>query len=91
MTDDPVEVTLPFRVIVPHTPTAAYHEWVYIGAWEGEPAEERRDSRGRHHPHAWRTWLRCICNNTDCAGRAVLGTWNLPYTTHTDTAPRDAP
>lgn len=72
------EVTLPFKVVVPHTPEAKFHQWVYLPGWQGEPPVVRRDARGREHRNAWRSWLWCICNNEECAGRAIVGVYALP-------------
>ena len=65
-----------FRIITPHTSSADYHHWVFLPGWQAEPVAVRRDSWGRRNGRgnrsAWRTWVVLICNNTECAGRAIV-------------------
>lgn len=73
--------TVTFRIIEPHTPDADYHRWVFLPDYQGEPVTVRRTISGRGHRHAWRDWVVLICNNTECAGRAIV-----PDTLLTDVA-----
>jgi hypothetical protein len=62
-----------FRIIVSHTPEANFHDWVFLPEWEPDlPTTVRRDSLGRKNRGAWRTWVTLMCNNTECAGRAIV-------------------
>jgi hypothetical protein len=68
-------VPVTFKVTQPHTPGQDYHHWWFPNGWRGTPTTEERDRAGRlagkrdaHFPE----WLVLECNNTKCAGRAVV-------------------
>lgn len=60
------------RLDVPHTEGTSYHAWAYIHDYRGTKTVVQRDSLGRMHRHAFRDWLVLICNNQECAGRAIV-------------------
>ena len=64
-----------FKITTPHTPGLDYHYWWFPNGWRGVGPIERRDTAGRAQGNRrgyFGEWFVLGCNNTDCAGRAVV-------------------
>lgn len=48
-----------------------YHDFVFVGAWRGEPEAVLRDWLGRETEGAGYRWLRLVCNNPSCSAVAL--------------------
>ena len=64
-----------FRITTPHTPGTNWHAWYFPNGYRGVPPTERRDRAGRRagkRDAYFPEWLVLQCNNSECAGRAVV-------------------
>lgn len=64
-----------FKITVPHSPDAEWHEWFFPNGWRGIGPIERRDRNGASRGSRdgfFQEWLVLACNNAECDGRAVV-------------------
>ena len=73
------------RIEVPCSAKTKHHDWVVLDGWNGESALVKRTATGRRHPQAYQDWVRLICNNPECPGRAVVRLWDIELDPESET------